>query len=165
MAKIDKLDQGLAICVKDTEKRVLFQTRACKRVCSDLVGQVCNKGCMKDYLSSKASDSESSVQYLGRLKVDGRVCDSTVIDDGENITTIFRPLETIDKFMSSFNSFPLSKREREVALKMADGKTNSEIAKELYVSLMTVKTHINNIYKKLPDEAKEWLRARANGGA
>jgi DNA-binding CsgD family transcriptional regulator len=155
------LDSGLAVCVKDAEKKVLFQTRACKRVCSDLVGQVCNKGCMKDYLSSPAAENESRVQYLGRLTVDGRICESTVIDDGVNITTVFRPLEAIEKFMASMNSYPLSKREREIVLRILNGRSNQQIAKELFVSVATVKTHINNIYKKLPVEAKDWLRARA----
>jgi DNA-binding NarL/FixJ family response regulator len=30
-----------------------------------------------------------------------------------------------------------------------EGKSNKEIAKELFISLSTVKTHITNIYKKL----------------
>jgi LuxR family maltose regulon positive regulatory protein len=63
--------------------------------------------------------------------------------------------------MASMNSYPLSKREREIVLRILNGRSNQQIAKELFVSVATVKTHINNIYKKLPVEAKDWLRARA----
>jgi LuxR family maltose regulon positive regulatory protein len=44
---------------------------------------------------------------------------------------------------------PLSDREREVLRLIADGLPNQEIAAKLIVSLGTVKTHINNIYRKL----------------
>ena len=32
---------------------------------------------------------------------------------------------------------------------ITNGKTNKEIAQELFVELSTVKTHINNIYRQL----------------
>lgn len=43
----------------------------------------------------------------------------------------------------------LSARETEVLLKIAQGKTNQQIANELFVELSTIKTHINNAYKIL----------------
>jgi len=44
---------------------------------------------------------------------------------------------------------PLSERELEILSLMASGHTNSEIARELYVAVGTVKSHVNNIYRKL----------------
>jgi len=46
-------------------------------------------------------------------------------------------------------SEPLSERELEVLGLVAAGKSNAEIASSLFVSLSTVKTHINNLYRKL----------------
>jgi two-component system, NarL family, response regulator LiaR len=43
----------------------------------------------------------------------------------------------------------LSKRELEILGLLAQGHSNQEIAAELFVSLSTVKTHIQNIYEKL----------------
>lgn len=43
----------------------------------------------------------------------------------------------------------LSDREKEVLLNIALGYTNKEIADRLFVSVNTIKTHINNIYSKL----------------
>lgn len=59
---------------------------------------------------------------------------------------------------------PLSGRELEVLTLLAHGKTNSEISKDLFVALGTVKSHINNIYRKLGarnraeaiSQAQEW---------
>ncbi len=44
---------------------------------------------------------------------------------------------------------PLSERELEVLTLLASGRSNKEIAKDLFVSVGTVKTHTNNIYRKL----------------
>src|SRR6478672_7252752 len=43
----------------------------------------------------------------------------------------------------------LTNREMEILLLMAQGKTNQEIADELFIALKTVKTHVSNILSKL----------------
>jgi DNA-binding NarL/FixJ family response regulator len=44
---------------------------------------------------------------------------------------------------------PLTAREEEVLLTVAEGKTNAEIAADLHVSLSTVKTHLGSLMNKL----------------
>ena len=56
---------------------------------------------------------------------------------------------------------PLSERELEVLRLVASGRSNREIARELYVSLATVKTHINNTYRKLGANSRTRAVARA----
>ncbi|UII56482.1 response regulator transcription factor [Cytobacillus spongiae] len=43
----------------------------------------------------------------------------------------------------------LTSREMEILLLMAEGKTNQEIADELFIALKTVKTHVSNVLSKL----------------
>lgn len=43
----------------------------------------------------------------------------------------------------------LTSREMEILLLMAEGKTNQEIADQLFIALKTVKTHVSNILSKL----------------
>jgi DNA-binding CsgD family transcriptional regulator len=48
----------------------------------------------------------------------------------------------------AFDRFGLTPRERETARLLVLGKTNAEIAKELYISENTVRSHIKAIYRK-----------------
>lgn len=52
----------------------------------------------------------------------------------------------------------LSKQEQKVMDLMLEDKSNKEIAEALFISLSTVKTHINNIYKKLNIASREELK-------
>lgn len=49
----------------------------------------------------------------------------------------------------SQESMLLSDREREVLQLLADGRSNEEIAGQLFISINTVKTHVSNLYVKL----------------
>ena len=60
----------------------------------------------------------------------------------------------IRSFQKNINT-PLSKRETEVLESIAEGKSRSKIAKELFIDLETVKTHIKNIYNKLNVNSRE----------
>ncbi|MFI5130863.1 MAG: response regulator transcription factor [Chitinophagales bacterium] len=50
---------------------------------------------------------------------------------------------------SLVSQLELSKRELEILNLMAQGHSNQEIAAKLFVSLSTVKTHIQNLFEKL----------------
>ncbi len=57
---------------------------------------------------------------------------------------------------------PLSERELEVLQLLASGRTNAEVARDLFVSVGTVKSHTGNIYRKLgaKNRAEALTRAR-----
>ena len=56
---------------------------------------------------------------------------------------------------------PLSARETEVLVLLAQGLTNPEIARALFISLPTVKSHTRNIYGKLGVHSRKQAVARA----
>lgn len=50
---------------------------------------------------------------------------------------------------ADINVEPLSDREREILLHVAEGRSNKAIAEELFVSPNTVKTHVSSLLRKL----------------
>ncbi len=52
-------------------------------------------------------------------------------------------------FVTSEPISPLTSREKEILTLVAKGASNSDIAEKLFVREVTVKTHLNSIYKKL----------------
>ena len=56
---------------------------------------------------------------------------------------------------------PLSERELEVLALLASGRTNAEIARDLFVAVGTVKSHTGNIYRKLGAKNRAEALARS----
>ncbi|MBS2554050.1 response regulator transcription factor [Catenulispora sp. NL8] len=66
----------------------------------------------------------------------------SVLDDGVAATLLAAAVDVPA-------SVDLTPREAEVLTLIARGKSNTEIAEELFVSAATVKTHINNLFAKI----------------
>jgi DNA-binding NarL/FixJ family response regulator len=54
-------------------------------------------------------------------------------------------------------SYPLSPRELEVALLIAEGLTSKEVGKKLFIERGTVDTHVQHIYNKLNIDSRAQL--------
>jgi DNA-binding NarL/FixJ family response regulator len=67
----------------------------------------------------------------------------------------------IESFHRNYNS-PLSKRESEILRLVADGKTFTQIAEQLFIARETTKTHVRNIYRKLEVNCRADAIAKAN---
>lgn len=61
-------------------------------------------------------------------------------------------------------TYGLTKRELEIAGMIAEGKSNGEIAEQLYISETTVKKHVSNIFEKMGISRREELIRIVYGG-
>ena len=59
------------------------------------------------------------------------------------------------------NTGPLTRREKEVLQSVADGRSTTEIGRELFISVKTVKNHLASIYAKL--DARDRTQAVISG--
>lgn len=103
-------------------------------------------------MASQGSSPNSNWQWiLGGLLLLSLVCNAYLISRQRYIKKNHRN-EALGK---------LTAQEQKIANEILKDKTNKEIASDLFVSLSTVKTHINNLYKKLNvssrDEIKQLL--------
>lgn len=113
------------VCFKNSKRRVLFQNSVCIEKCGNLVGQICAVACPGTTLKYEVADNQ--------------------------MLTLFHPPEsTNDQRIEYYRKQNLTKSELKVVLLILEGLSNSQIAEKLFISKATVKTHINNIYKKIP---------------
>jgi LuxR family maltose regulon positive regulatory protein len=133
-------------------------------------------------LTYKARDDESrALVTLGRAlelaEPGGYV--RTFLDEGAPMADLLRSALTkaispgyASRLLGAFGSSaerlpagalsePLSERELEVLRLIASGMSNAEISRALFISLATVKKHINNIYRKLDTHSRTSALARA----
>ncbi|MGO1060659.1 response regulator [Planococcus sp. FY231025] len=92
-----------------------------------------------------------AVSYILKTSKASRIADS--IRETMNGTPVLEP-EVMTKMMKQMrhDRVPheeLTEREMEILLLIASGKTNQEIADELFIALKTVKTHVSNLLSKL----------------
>ncbi len=76
-----------------------------------------------------------------------------VVDGGAPMSMNIAKI-VIKSFHKNQNS-PLTKRETEILEQIANGKSRSKIAKQMFIDLETVKSHIKNIYVKLNVHSRE----------
>ncbi|PKA83399.1 regulatory LuxR family protein [Ulvibacter sp. MAR_2010_11] len=101
------------------------------------------------YLVSAVSGTEST-WWLYLL---GAVCLLSIFGN----VYFFRKLKKVTNSAMEPES-PLSSQEKKVLDLILEDKTNKEIANQLFLSVSTVKTHINNLYKKLHVNSREEVK-------
>jgi len=77
---------------------------------------------------------------------------------------ISAPLGSEEISAEFLSKYGITERERELILKVMLGKSNADIARELFISLPTVKTHLHNIYQKLGVDSRYELLAKVRSG-
>ncbi len=84
------------------------------------------------------------------------------IDLQLNKTEARIPVDITQEDLNDYLIDPLTEREMEVLQKVAAGKTNKQVAEEIFVSVSTVKYHLSNIYLKLDVHNRTEALAKAS---
>jgi DNA-binding NarL/FixJ family response regulator len=104
--------------------------------------------------SEHPEDALRAIRLGARAVVQKRFASETLMDAmhaaAEGLTWLPPELQTeLAKQWREPEARTLSPREREVVRLVALGLHNAEIAKKLFISEVTVKTHLNNIFQKI----------------
>lgn len=158
----------LGICVKDSGFTVLSQNEACIRLCGNRRLSVCREGCMKDYATGERSHPSDRGIRLEKSTTPGNLepCEAAIINDGAQVITILYPVRLrAAQEVQALSQCGLSRRELEVFSLVAKGLSVLQISKSLFISKATLRTHLNNIYKKVPPELRHSLKKRRSRNA
>jgi DNA-binding CsgD family transcriptional regulator len=94
------------------------------------------------------------MKLFKNVDIDGSKVDAMIVNDGSQIMTFLYPLdEAEDKFQKQAEFFEqrgLTRSEARIMQMVLQGMSNAQIAEKLFISKATLKTHLNNAYKKLP---------------
>jgi hypothetical protein len=145
----------LGVCVKDNHRTVLFQNTLCLDKCGNKVGSVCEGRCLQKY-DEFCLDKKASVEgfrHFPKLSLENGVADVVMVNDGSQLLTLLYPLENKHREkMEYYRQKNLTKSELNIVSLLLEGLSNAQIVQRLFISKATLKTHINNIYKKIPRE-------------
>lgn len=103
------------------------------------------------------------MHYFSNTKVGNEYFDVFFFHESGHRIVILQPLrQKYDTWVKRFTNKGLSQRELDVVRFGLQGLTNGQMIKKLGVSRATLKTHLNNIYKKVPDIRNENWRLLKN---
>ncbi len=156
-----KVSESVGLCVTTLDHTVEFQNGLCKKICGDQIGLHCKKGCrLRMKKGAFTGALAEGALLLKNVYADDHRVDAVVVNDGSKITTLlYEKGARIEGLLKLLAPFGLSRAETEVMKRALEGHANSEIARMLFVSRATLKTHFNNIYKKIPPSLKQELLA------
>lgn len=144
-------------CVKDHNKKVLFQNNDCLKVCGDQLGQTCSEGCMELYANDHTQQwkDKGSCVYKNSYMHE-QFFDVTVLCSDSHLITFLQPLnDKHEAALAFYRNAGLTKKELAIITAVIQGKSNAEICELLFISKATLKTHLNNVYRKVREQGYE----------
>ncbi|WP_305069279.1 LuxR C-terminal-related transcriptional regulator [Flagellimonas sp. S3867] len=108
---------------------------------------------------------ERKLAYLTNVDLERKLAQSKWLNVGLFFLTLVLSLVALKIRRKRYTLLvsDLSKQERTIRNLILQGKSNKEIANELFISLSTVKTHITNIYSKLNVANRKELLQKSTG--
>ena len=159
---MEKLDR--AVVALGQKGRLQWCTEQARRWISEYFGPTQDVGHLPEdlqrwveyQLSILASEHDIPLprQPLVMKRGGKRLVVRLVADNSEDRHLLVLEERYIPLSAESLESLGLTHREAEILLGIAQGKTNKEIAAVLYVSPLTVKTHLQRLYRKLGVESR-----------
>lgn len=168
---------GIALFENSNGHEIYYYNAACVNYCSRFRKEENDIGAIKSFLNymvrnlgelwpmMKDSRAVFSTEENGKtIKFNVRMVENSEGSDGLSslFITPINDEQSPDLLYTDFYS-QLTKREQEITMLMAKGFTNQEISEKLFISISTVKTHIQHIFEKANVSNRTSLLAMMNG--
>ncbi len=153
--------EDVGACLIDLNSRkVVFQNKSCQAVCGLQKGAACTRelfgfcGGREEFSFIKAEMRLSHCEQTEK----GESFDVVSIRNKNHTLVLLYPLEKQLQIEEAFFcGMGLTERQLEIIRLIARKKNNSEICGELGITQNTLRTHLKNIYRKIPDHGKKHL--------
>ncbi len=151
---------GVGVCVINNDGVVIYQNAIVASSCSDICGKECNA---KNHILCKYVDSFTvGTVRIPIQQIHGKYYDVIGVGMKDYRMVYLVPIQNNKvELLRELDASALTSKEKEVAALMIAEFSREEIARVLHVSENTVKTHIKNIYLKIPAKISELIRGKA----
>lgn len=148
------------VCIKSEDLTVEYQNIACKKICGDQFGNICSKGCILLITNdTRTSECSREFRFYKNMKVNNNLTDCLVLFDKQKVISLISNLESaVTELINKTAGYGATPSELKILRLYLEGKCQNQIAESLFISISTLKTHINNIFKKIPDDLKLELK-------
>ncbi|WP_413293693.1 helix-turn-helix domain-containing protein [Bdellovibrio sp. HCB185ZH] len=146
----------LSICIRNSKNEVLFQNEASQKTCGSKAPGVCGNSACAEMMKQveEAAPVQDGMKLHKGQHIEGQFVDVMLVKDGENVMTFLYPIKNEAEKQAAQEAFFVNKgltpSEIRIMHMVTAGMTNQQIADKLFISKATLKTHLNNAYKKLP---------------
>ena len=149
-----KLEDYIGVCVKNSEGYILERNALAAETCGQFCSQFCiNKLKSMDELAD--DNRHHGFVFFPRVRTaENKVTDVVISRIDDKITTLLYPLnQEIEASLKKYQGYNLTPSELNVVALLLEGHSNQAIADQLFISVLTLKKHLNHIYKKIPPNA------------
>jgi DNA-binding CsgD family transcriptional regulator len=146
---------------------VIAQNDSCRKVCGNMAGKICSKGCMQQ-LNEMPPESLKANSFITLKNVlpDEGVINALMLNNNGFVTTlVFDITKNVDEQLLAIEPYGLTYTEGQIVRMMLEGATNAEIVKKFRIARSTLKSHINNIYRKLPVPLRNEIMAKRSSSS
>jgi DNA-binding CsgD family transcriptional regulator len=162
---LNDLNKRIGVCVKDNDDIILNLNEAATVLCRREVGEKCDglghcRLSGECVLDSKKKDALRSGRNP-HAEFQSGSGDATHIQLGNlQVTFLLDVSSKIEVLGIEFKKWKLTESESRISFLRAKGISNKAIAKQLFISPATLKTHLHNIFQKLPSYLSDILRGK-----
>ncbi len=146
-----KIKKRIGVCVKDQGGTILERNKVVVGTC----GEVCDQFCLRMFYQSQAKGGMGFNLFKRVRTREERVADVMISEVEGQLTTMLYPLDDqIANCLEKYSKFNLTPSEFKIASLLLRGYSNREIANLLFISIATLKKHVNSIYHKVPADLR-----------